>query len=161
GVVQMMFREGFDITRHAISLLSNGEWGWIQIGNFVVTGALVIAFAVGMRRVLRTGRGRIAGPLLIGLYGAGVLAAGILLADPARGSPPGTTAGKPAGISWHGLMHFVSGAIGFFSLIAACFVVAVRFATFRCWGWAAYSAATGALFWAGFFGVASGSRQAW
>ncbi|HKZ68736.1 MAG TPA: DUF998 domain-containing protein, partial [Anaerolineales bacterium] len=50
GLVQAFTRPGFDITRHALSLLSNGDLGWIQITNFVITGLLVIAGAVGMRR---------------------------------------------------------------------------------------------------------------
>jgi len=56
-------------------------------------------------------------------------------------------------------MHFVSGAIGFLSLIAACFVFARRFAAFGQCGWSAYSIATGAIFFAAFFGIASGSQQ--
>src|SRR5215813_11948966 len=57
GVTQMFIRPGFDIQRHALSLLSNGDLGWIQIANFIVTGLLVIAGALGMRRVLRGSRG--------------------------------------------------------------------------------------------------------
>jgi Protein of unknown function (DUF998) len=40
---QMLVRDGFDIRRHALSLLTNGDLGWIQILNFVLTGLLVIA----------------------------------------------------------------------------------------------------------------------
>ena len=43
GLAQMLTREGFDMRRHALSLLSNGELGWIQIANFLVSGALVVA----------------------------------------------------------------------------------------------------------------------
>ena len=56
-LVQAFTREGFDLRRHPLSLLSLGELGWIQIGNFVVAGLLVVAFAVGLRRVLHPGRG--------------------------------------------------------------------------------------------------------
>ena len=51
---QMATRDGFDPTRHAASQLANGEWGWIQIATFVVTGAMTIAAAVGVPRP-RTG----------------------------------------------------------------------------------------------------------
>ena len=34
GLVQILTRPGFDARRHALSLLSNGEFGWVQIGNF-------------------------------------------------------------------------------------------------------------------------------
>ncbi len=57
GLTQAFIRDGFDLSRHPLSLLSLGDLGWVQIANFVVTGALFIACAVGMRRVLRPGRG--------------------------------------------------------------------------------------------------------
>src|SRR4029453_19382486 len=40
-------REGFDLRRHPLSLLSLGDLGWIQIANFTVSGLLAIAFAGG------------------------------------------------------------------------------------------------------------------
>jgi hypothetical protein len=56
-------------------------------------------------------------------------------------------------------MHLVTGGIGFLALIAACMVFARRFAALEQRGWAAYSVATGVLFFAAFFGIASGSQQ--
>ena len=160
GIIQMLIRDGFDIRRHALSLLSNGDLGSIQITNFLVTGLLVIAGAVGMRRVLRGGRGGTWGPLLIGVYGVGLIGAGFFRADPALGFPPGLPASAYDTISWHGIMHFISGGIGFLALIAACFVFARRYAALRQRRWAAYSVATGVLFFAAFFGIASGSKGA-
>ena len=160
GLIQVLIRPGFDVTRHDLSLMSNGDLGWIQIANFLISGLLVIAGAVGMRRVLHPGRGSTWGPLLVGLYGLGLIGAGIFIADPAYGFPPGTPADAHT-ISWHGLLHFVSGGVGFLALIAACFVFARRFAACGRRGWAAYSVATGVIFFAAFFGIASGSGQAW
>jgi hypothetical protein len=60
-------------------------------------------------------------------------------------------------VSWHGILHFVAGGIGFGCLIAACFVVARRYAAEGRRGWARYSRVTGALFLAGFLAVASGA----
>ena len=74
GVFQICGRVGFDPTRHALSLMSNGDLGWIQIANFLVTGLLVIACSVGMREVLHPGWGGTWGPLLVGLYGVGLIA---------------------------------------------------------------------------------------
>jgi hypothetical membrane protein len=51
----MFIRPGFDIKRHAISVLSLGDLGWIQIATFLITGLLTIASAVGMRRVQTRG----------------------------------------------------------------------------------------------------------
>src|SRR5262245_13279505 len=159
GLIQIFIRPGFDIRRHALSLLSNGDLGWIQIANFEVSGLLVVAGALGMRRALRGSRGETWGPLLLGIYGLGLIGAGIFSADPALGFPPGTPADATA-ISWHGIMHFLMGGIGFLGLIAACFVFARRFAVLQQRGWAAYSAATGVIFFAAFFGIASGSQGA-
>jgi hypothetical protein len=69
GLIQALTREGFDPTRHDLSLLANGELGWIQITNLVLSGLMVIAAAIGMSRVMRTGRGATWGPRLIGSYG--------------------------------------------------------------------------------------------
>jgi hypothetical protein len=156
GAGQALMREGFDIRRHALSLLSNGDLGWIQIANFAVSGLLVIAAAIGMRQALVPGRGRVWGPLLIGTYGASLIAAGIFVADPAMGFPPGTPEGPPATISTSGILHFVAGGVGFFALIAGCFVLARRFSANGEQGWAWFSIATGALFFAAFAGIASG-----
>jgi hypothetical protein len=89
GLIQILTRKGFDIRRHALSLLSNGELGWIQITNFIISGLLVIACAVGIRKTLHSGRGGTWGPLLMGGYGVGLIAAGIFVPDPALGFPPG------------------------------------------------------------------------
>jgi hypothetical protein len=158
GAIEMLTRPGFDPTRHDLSLMSNGDFGWVHIALLVTSGLLTIAGAVGMRRVLRGGRGGTWGPLLVGVYGLGLVGAGIFTADPALGFPPGTPADAHA-VSWHGLMHLVSGGIGFLALIAACMVFARRFAALEQRGWAAYSVATGILFFAAFFGIASGSQQ--
>ena len=50
ALIQAFTRDGFDLSRHPISLLSLGELGWIQIANFIVTGGLYVACAVGLRR---------------------------------------------------------------------------------------------------------------
>ena len=47
GLVQVLTREGFDLTRHPLSLLALGDLGWIQIANFIVAGVLMLAFALG------------------------------------------------------------------------------------------------------------------
>jgi len=157
GLIQMAIRPGFDITRHSLSLMSNGNLGWIQIFNFLVTGMLLVLGAVGVKQVLQSGPGSKWGPLMLGLYGLGLVGASIFSADPALGFPPGTPLeGNP--ISWHGLLHFVAGTIGFSGFIAACFIFARRFKLLRQPGWAWYSLITGILFLVSFVGIASGSK---
>ncbi len=160
GLLQVLFRPGFDPRRHALSLMSNGDLGWIQIANFIVSGALVIAGAVGARRVLHPGRAGTSGPILLGLYGLGLIGAGIFVADPMDGFPLGTPLGPPEVITRAGMLHFGSGGVGFFALIAACLVFARRFSSAGERGWAGFSAATGLLFLAGFMAIASGKQAA-
>jgi hypothetical protein len=146
ALTQVLTRDGFDIRRHPLSMLSLGEPGWIQIANFVVAGLLYIAAAVGLRRSLATGRGRTWGPILIGAFGASLVWGGVFVADPTAGFPPGSDA-TTAAPTWHGIAHSVAPAVGFLALAAACFVFARRFAAERRWWRMAFSVGAGlALF---------------
>jgi hypothetical protein len=159
AVIEMFTRNGFDLRRHDLSLLSNGDLGWIQIANFVVTGFLVVGGAVGIKRAIPSGRATTWGPLLLGIYGLGWIGAGVFVADPMNGFPPGTPNGFPTNPSWHSWMHLVSGSVGFLALIAACVVFARRFASVGRRGWMAYSIATGILVLAAVVGISSGPQQ--
>src|SRR5262245_61577769 len=121
GLAQALTRDGFDLSRHAWSLLTNGHLGWIQIANFIVTGLMTVAAAVGLRRALPPGRTRIWAPALLAAYGGGLVGAGIFHADPAQGFPVGTP--ETTTMSWHGALHFTIGGVGFLCLIAACFIL--------------------------------------
>lgn len=160
GLIQAFTRPGFDLSRHDLSLLSNGPLGWIHIANLILSGLLVIGMAVGARRNLNPGQGRNWGTVLIGIYGLGLIGAGIFIADPALGFPVGTPADAQT-ISWHGLLHFICGGIGFLALIAGCFVFARKFAILKLRGWQVFSITTGMVFLAGFVGIASGSGSGW
>jgi hypothetical protein len=159
GTAQALFRDGFDIREHALSLLSNGGLGWIQIVNFLLTGALTIVAAIGVRRALRGEPGGTWAPRMIALYGAGLIAAGAFRADPSFGFPPGTPDGQGA-VTWHGMLHLVSGSVGFVGLIAACLVLARHFTAVGRPGWAVYSRGTGIFFLIAFIGIASGAGNA-
>ena len=160
SVTEALTRDGFDLARHQWSLLSNGDLGWVHIANLVVTGLLTVAFAVGLRRVLRPGRGGTWVPRLLGVYGLSLAAAGVFRADPAMGFPPGTPEGA-AEVTWRGVLHFVAGGIGFVCLVVACLLVAGRFAAEGRQRWARFSRTTGVLFLAGFVAVAAGAGAAW
>jgi hypothetical protein len=158
GLAQVLARDGFDVRRHALSLLTNGEHGWIQVGNFLASGALAIAGAIGCRGALRGRRGGTWGPILLGVWGLGLVGSGLFPADPGAGFPPGTEA--PAEMTRNGLLHFVCGGIAFYALIAACGVFARRLARGGHRGLAWYSGLTGAGFFASFAAIASGSTAA-
>src|SRR3977135_3918717 len=83
GLIQAFTRPGFDLRRHALSVLENGDLGWIQMSSFVLTGLLFVGAAVSMRMVMRDSRGGTWGPRLVGVFGVGMLGAGIFTADPA------------------------------------------------------------------------------
>ncbi|MET0865327.1 MAG: DUF998 domain-containing protein [Nakamurella sp.] len=155
ALTQAVTREGFDLGLHQWSLLANGGPGWIQIANFIVTGLMVVAFAVGLRRALTPGSGARWAPRLVAVYGASLIAAGIFRADPALGFPVGTPDG-PGQVSWHGLLHFAAGGVGFTCLAIACLVMGRRYGTEGARGLAVFSRVTGVVFLAGFAMVASG-----
>jgi hypothetical membrane protein len=135
-------RPHYNAWHNVVSSLSQGEGGWMQITNFIVCGALVLGFAIGLRRVLPTGRGSSGGPILLGIFGLCLIGAGVFVTDPLLGYPPGA----PSTPTVHGTLHNLLSLIVFTSLIAVCFVLARRDAadpTRR--GWAFYSVATGLL----------------
>lgn len=154
--VQAAFREGFDPTRHAASQLANGDLGWIQVATFVISGAMTVAAAVGMRRALGAGRASAWASTLIALFGGGLVVAGVFKADPSDGFPVGTPPGM-SDPSWHGLVHFAVAGVAFSCLIAGCLVVARRFSRDRERGWAWFSGVTAVFFGASFAYMASGS----
>jgi hypothetical membrane protein len=156
---QMATRDGFDPTRHAASQLANGDYGWIQVATFVVTGAMTIAAAVGIRRALGPGRLSAWASGLLGGYGAGLVIAGMFRADPSDGFPPGTPPGM-AEVSWHGMVHFAVAGIAFVCLVAACFVLSAWFARRGLGSWAWLSRITGIVFAASFVALSSGSGGA-
>ena len=88
--LQAFTRDGFDWIRHPASLLSLGDLGFVQIANFVITGTLFIAFAVGLKRTLTAGVGRKWLSPLFAVVGIAFILGGVFVADPAFGFPPGT-----------------------------------------------------------------------
>jgi hypothetical membrane protein len=67
GLLQVLTRDRFDVRRHALSLLANGDLGWMQVANFLVTGVLVLAGAWGVRTALRGQRAGTWGPILLAI----------------------------------------------------------------------------------------------
>jgi hypothetical protein len=159
AAVQALCRDGFDPTRHAVSQLANGAFGWVQIVNFILTGIMTIAGAVGIGRALRPGRLARWAAALLAVYGLGLIAAGILRADPSDGFPPGTASGV-ARITWHGTGHLIAGGIGFACFVAAGFVIGAAFAGMNLVGWAWISRLVAFGFGAAFVFLATGAGGA-
>jgi len=112
-------RDGYDPIRHPVSSLQIG--GWVQTVNFLVSGLLTIAFAIGTRKA---GQG-FWGPLLIGAVGIGLVGSGVFLTDPVSGYPPGSP--PISDYTWHGRWHDLFAVPTFLGWPAACFVFARRF----------------------------------
>lgn len=150
ALVQAFVRDGFDLSRHPLSVLANGPEGWVQTVNFVVTGVLLLATAVGFARALgRPSRGV---TWCLAGYGLAVLAAAMFPADPVDGFPPGTPEGFPTSISTTGLIHFAAGALGFTLLGISCLFAARALSRRQMPGLSWLSLASGLVVLFGFFG---------
>lgn len=149
-LIQDYTRPGFDPRLDPLSLLSLGDWGWVQMVNFALAGVLNLLYAVGLWRQLHPGRAGTWGPILIGAYGLGLLVVSIFRTDPANGFPPGVPAATHP--SWHGAIHALGGLF-IFVVLAAALAVFVRFFLARKErGWAIYCLASAVLLLLLFFG---------
>lgn len=136
GVGQGVLREGFDFRRNALSQLSLGELGWLQVAVFLVTGALVIVGAAGTRFVLPSGGAGRQAPWLVGVFGGSFLVSGVFRAGPGAGFPVGAPGTGAASLSVHGGVHMVGGMVGYLALCAAFLVLARVFGERGERGWA-------------------------
>jgi hypothetical protein len=139
AAAQALTRDGYDLSRQPLSLLALGDLGWIQTANFLVSGLLALAAAVGMRRALRGGRAGVWGPALVAAFGVGLIVAGVFGSDPSMGFPAGAPEGAPPTLSWHAALHGVGAMLAFGSLTIACLVFTRRFAGLGQRGWALWS----------------------
>jgi hypothetical protein len=150
GLIQAFVRDGFDLSRHPLSVLANGPGGWVQTANFVLTGSMVVAAAIGFARVL--GPQSRAPSWFLGAFGVGMLAAAVFRADPVDGFPVGTPLGFPTSVSTSGLLHFVAGGLGFIALAVSGIVTGRALSRRKQSGLARYSVISGVLVAVGFFG---------
>jgi len=150
GLAQAFVRDGFDFGRHPLSVLANGPGGWIQTANFVLTGLMVLAAAMGFGRAPgRKSRGL---TFFLGAFGVAMIVAAVFPAEPVDGFPPGTPKGPPETISTTGLIHFAAGGLGFLSLGISCFFAAWAMWRLRVSSLALLSLLSGLAVLIGFFG---------
>ena len=121
GLTLALTREGFDLTEHALSLLTLGDYGWLQTMNLLLSGIMVVVAAVGFRRALGDSGAGTKVAYLIGVYGACLIASAIFGPDPANDFPTPTASTDP---TMSGILHLAFGAIGFLGLAAAAFIFA-------------------------------------
>ena len=118
-------RPNYSPLRQNVSSLEVGEFGWIQSGNFVVTGFLFLAFSLGLRRALEP-LGATWQPTVIALVALGLIGAGLF-----------TPQDNP-------VLHDVSSAPVFLGLPIGCAAFGRLFKRHASHGWATYSFLTGA-----------------
>ena len=108
-LAQEAFRRGeYDPVAEPVSALEAGPTGWIQQLNFVVSGLLTMAFAVGLHRGLRATRAGIVGPALLFVSGIAFLLAA---AFPLREDGAGVMY-DPGGHVVAGFTFFLSSPLG-------------------------------------------------
>lgn len=153
GLAQALTREGFALSRHPLSVLSNGPGGWIQTTNFVLTGLMVIAAAIGIKRALGSSSRGV--PWFLGAFGLSMLLAAVFKADPVDGFPVGTPLGPPTTSTTAGMLHFLAGTIGFVCLAIACLRMARAMKNRGEAGLGTFSTVAGITVLVGFFGGAA------
>ena len=122
---------GYSALSEVVSFLELGPTGWIQSLNFILTGLLLILFALGFFQWMRprsTSGWLYATTVFIALSGVGLIMAGPFLPD-----APGS-----AQTSVHGAVHTVAFTMVFLPLGLACLFVGgkfIRTAGWRIHGW--------------------------
>lgn len=107
---QALWNPRYDLGTDAISTLSLGPEGWVQIVTFVVVGVLVGAAGLGVRRVRRGNALTRAGGTLLVVMGAGVAGIGAFVLDP---------------VAWHGRLHDVATGVAINAALLAVVVLSV------------------------------------
>lgn len=116
GLTLALTRQGFDLTRDALSLLLIGNLGWLQWLNLVLAGLMTIVSAIGL---LRTPKWSRTAGALVGVYGVCLVLSAIFPPDATEHFPPDAGGGEFTTI---GLLHFVFGGVGFVSVAVATII---------------------------------------
>ena len=142
--------DGYDVLRHPVSSLALGEHGWMQTANFLVCGTLTVLFAIGLWRSRLVSR---VGAVLIGIWGVGLIGAGLFVTDPVSGYPVGTPA--TSDYTTVGALHDRFSLPAFLALAVAQVVLARG----RGWKWSVYSLLSAAGFIVAFLLASAGFSQ--
>ena len=142
SIIEGGIQVDYNPIRHPVSSLSIGEFGWLQVVNFIILGLLILGFALGVWRSLQPSKDSLLAAIVIGLVAIGLIGAGIFTTDPEYGYPVDIPL-MLAPFSIHGQLHEFFSILIFVGLPIACFILRHRFLTLGEPGWAAYSAFTG------------------
>ena len=127
GADALSRRDGYDMTRHWVSLLQHGERGWLATAAFALAGLLVLASVPAFRSVrsVRSAEGRAprlvaAIPGLVAVSGMALVALAICPIDPSMEYPVRTEAYE---VSTTGRVHSVAGGVLLASFAALCWCI--------------------------------------
>jgi hypothetical protein len=138
ATIQGLTRAGYDPWHQAVSALSLGPGGWVQAGNFLLFGAVLLSTIPVWREMLAGGKGATAYPALTALLGASFVIVAFVPQDPAPGYDPAGLALQEPTVG--GLFHLAIAGVAATCSIAGLFVMAARFAGDPHWrGWTAYT----------------------
>ena len=117
--------DGYDLTRHWISLLQHGERGWVATVAFGASGLLVLSSAPGFRAEQapngRSSRSVAAIPGLVAMLGIALVVLALCPIDPSMEYPVRLDAYV---VSTPGRVHSVAGFVVLASFTALCWCIA-------------------------------------
>jgi hypothetical protein len=105
AVAQGLLRPSYSFVAQPVVALVAGPSGWVQNLNFVVLGAAIIAFAIGLQLGVRPTRWAVLGPGLFALSGIGPLWAGLAGPRPAHFLMTFLGAGIGLIVMWRPMAH--------------------------------------------------------
>lgn len=152
GTTHGLLRDGFSFAEHPLSLLMLGDFGWVQQGNLILTGLMLIAAAVGFQRVMTPDNRGTSTGVALGIYGLALIGSGIFPPDPVDGFPDASSAAEA---TTSGVLHLTFGGAGFIALATAAFLMVSWFRKRNTTSQAKRARLTGFIILIGFLGGAT------
>ena len=139
--IQGCYRADFDPWQQAVSALSLGPGGWLQMINLTAFGLVLLTTVGTWRRILSGARGSRSYPLLTALVGLAFIGVGVVPQDPAPGyNPDGIFLAAPTPL---GRAHLAIAGVAALSSVVGLLVMARRFGHDPVWRhWPVYSSLT-------------------
>jgi Protein of unknown function (DUF998) len=133
-----LIARGYDPRRDPVSMIVRVPGGGTQTANFLATGVLLCASAVGARRALVAEGATIIGtssiPVCIWAVGIGLIGAGVFPTDVIDAKERGADPEEPQKLRLAGALHNACAVPVFTGLPIACFICARRFGSTGCKG---------------------------
>jgi hypothetical protein len=133
-----LIARGYDPRRDPVSLIVRVPGGGTQTANFLATGMLLCASAVGARKALvaegATFIGSVSIPVCICAVGIGLIGAGVFPTDVIDPKGRGVDLEEPQKSRLAGTLHNACAVPVFTGLPIACFICARRFGSIGCKG---------------------------